>query len=174
MCKATFLVLFSLFCRSPLVSSPLFLSLSLCAFSSPVIIKPRLTIVSVATAPPPPHLSSFAFSSTSADSVPYLCPHPSICALFLFFFCFEGAGGRPVIRISFLCSFTRSFHSSLWLFSLPLLKGWSWRPCLRKGCSNERERAKMEKGGERDQERKHAEGVPGELWCMLRTRTIRS
>lgn len=47
---------------------------------------------------------------------------------FLHFFCLEGAGGRPVIRISFLCSFTHSFHSShrtlsLWHFYLPLLKG---------------------------------------------------
>lgn len=81
----------------------------LCTFSTLVIVKHRLAIVSVPMAPPPPpRPSSFALSFPSADSVPYLCPHPSIRALF----CFEGAGGQTVIRISFLCSFTRSFHSS--------------------------------------------------------------
>lgn len=47
---------------------------------------------------------------------------------------------------------------------------------MRKECSNERERAEMEGGGcgerGRDQERKHAEGVLGELWGILCTHTI--
>ena len=41
------------------------------------------------------------------------------------------------------------------------------------GCSDERERAKIEKGKrERDQERMHAEGILGEMWHILCTHTI--
>lgn len=60
------------------------------ALTSPVIVKHRSSFTSVPAAPPPPPPSSFALSSPSADSVPYLFPHPSSSALF---FGFVESGG---------------------------------------------------------------------------------
>lgn len=75
-------------------SSLCVLSSSLYTLSSSVIVKHRSSITS---AP-----ASFALSSPSAHSVPYLCPHHSISVLF----CFVlpgwgvgwGGGGQPVFR----------------------------------------------------------------------------
>ncbi len=114
-----------------------------------------------------PHPSSFAPPSPSADSVPYLCPHPSISALF----CFEGVGGQPVIRISFLCSLTHSFHYSLrtltlWCFYLPLLKDVpsQMKVLFEERVFNERNRAEMENG---ERERSGEETCRGGPWGVV-------
>lgn len=119
--SSSFIFLFYLTHLRPCSVPPLYVSSPFLSLLSPPQLLLNTDLPSCQYLPQP---SSFAPSSPSAEPVPYLCPHPSISALF----CFEGAGGQSVIRISFLCCLTHSFLSSLctlslWYFYLPLFKG---------------------------------------------------
>lgn len=134
------------------------------------------------------HLFSFFFSCVIAYqpsfknmfldapySVPHLCPHPSICGALFCVFCF-------VLREQGVGHSLGSF--STFLFSLHCLGGPFTCLCQRAATSHLMDLSEGsvfkwiarsgDGGGVRDQEKRRAEEVLGELCCILCAYTIRS